>query len=433
MTSHQTALVLGASGGVGGEVARRLVARGWTVRALHRNPDRLSTTDRAAGFTWLRGDAMSASDVAAAAEGASVIVHAVNPPGYRNWGRLVLPMLDNTIAAARAAAARIVLPGTVYNFGPDTFPEPQETSPQHPTTVKGGIRVEMERRLRVAADAGAPVLIVRAGDFFGPQAANNWFAQGLVRAGKPLAAITYPGRRGIGHQWAYLPDVAETMVRLLEKSDSLENFAVFHMEGHWDADGTQMVAAVRTAADNPGIKLRTLPWLPMRLLAPLVPLFRELAEMRYLWATPIHMGNARLREFLGAEPHTKLDIAVRETLIGLGCLRRRPPRRVAARPASPRARVRRQSPPAPPPGRRSQPPGRRGDTSRRRCPDHPRPGADGRAPRPPPDQGRPGPGGVPHPTRRPRRHAGLAWLGKREALSWSNNLHWSVPGGYYTT
>lgn len=328
MTSHRTALVLGASGGVGGEVARRLAARGWTVRALNRNPDRLSAADKASGFVWVRGDAMSAADVAAAAEGACVIVHAVNPPGYRNWGRLVLPMLDNTIAAARAAGARIVLPGTVYNFGPDAFPELGEASPQHPVTVKGGIRVEMERRLRVAADAGTPVLIVRAGDFFGPKAANNWFSKGLVQAGKPVASVTYPGKRGIGHQWAYLPDVAETMVRLVEMPDVLESFSVFHMEGHWDPDGTQMIAAIRKAAGNPDIRVRRFPWLLIRSLAPVVPLFRELAEMRYLWTTAIHMRNARLTAVLGGEPHTKLDVAVRETLIGMGCVAMGPPRQV---------------------------------------------------------------------------------------------------------
>jgi hypothetical protein len=58
-----------------------------------------------------------------AAKGCSVIVHAVNPPGYRNWAQLVLPMLDNTIAAAKAEGATIVLPGTVYNYGPDAFPD----------------------------------------------------------------------------------------------------------------------------------------------------------------------------------------------------------------------------------------------------------------------------------------------------------------------
>lgn len=320
MTIARTALVLGATGGVGGEVARRLVARGWRVRALNRNPDALPDSSRVEGLSWLRGDAMSANDVAAAAAGTSVIVHAVNPPGYRNWGRLVLPMLNNAIAAARANHARIVLPGTVYNFGPDAFPDLHEDSPQNPITVKGGLRVEMERRLRVAATEGASVLIVRAGDFFGPLPGGSWFSQGLVKPGKPVAAITYPGRSGVGHQWAYLPDVAETVVRLLEKADALEPFATFHMDGHWDADGTGMIEAIRAAAGNPRIPVRRTPWPLIRLLSPVVPLFRELAEMRYLWRAPIRMDNRRLKAMLGEEPHTPLDVAVRATLVGIGCL-----------------------------------------------------------------------------------------------------------------
>src|SRR5690606_31022307 len=97
-----------------------------------------------------------------------VIVHAVNPPGYRNWDRLVLPMIDNTIAAARAAGgARIVLPGTIYNFDPAKTPVISEISPQHPQSRKGAIRVELEERLRRAAP-DVPSLILRAGDFFGP-------------------------------------------------------------------------------------------------------------------------------------------------------------------------------------------------------------------------------------------------------------------------
>ena len=42
--------------------------------------------------------------------------------------------------------------------------------------------------------------------------------------------------------------------------------------------------------------------------------------MRYLWREPLRLDNARLVAFLGAEPHTPLDEAVRETLEGLGCL-----------------------------------------------------------------------------------------------------------------
>jgi nucleoside-diphosphate-sugar epimerase len=320
MTTHPTALVLGATGGIGGEVTTLLLRRGWTVRAMHRKPDTLPAARQAAGLRWFRGDAMSRSDVAGAASGVSVIIHAVNPPGYRNWGKLVLPMLDNTIAAAAANAARIVLPGTVYNFGPDALADLKEDAPQAPVTTKGQIRAEMEGRLRAVAAAGCKVLIVRAGDFFGPSAANNWFSQALVKRGKPVSTITYPGAPGIGHQWAYLPDVAATIVRLLEKSSELEPFAVFHMQGHWDADGTEMIAAIRRTVGNPGIKVAKMPWGLMRLLSPFVPLFRELAEMRYLWTTPVRLDNAHLLSVLGAEPHTPLDAAVRETLLSLGCL-----------------------------------------------------------------------------------------------------------------
>ena len=109
-------------------------------------------------------------------------------------------------------------------------------------------------------------------------------------------------------------------MRLLEQPAALEPFAVFHMEGEWDANGAQMIEAIRAVVGNPKIKVRKMPWLMVRLLSPFVPLFRELSEMRYLWLTPIRMHNARLTAILGAEPHTPLEDAVRETLIGLGCL-----------------------------------------------------------------------------------------------------------------
>jgi hypothetical protein len=75
---------------------------------------------------------MNPADVVRGAEGAAVVVHAVNPPGYRDWGQLVLPMLESSIQAARASGARILLPGTIYNYGPDAFPVLREASAQNP-------------------------------------------------------------------------------------------------------------------------------------------------------------------------------------------------------------------------------------------------------------------------------------------------------------
>ncbi len=263
---------------------------------------------------------MIPATVLAAAKGVDLIVHGANPPGYRNWSGLVLPMLESTIAAAKACGARIVLPGTVYNFGPDAGPVLTELSPQNPKTRKGAIRVAMERRLQEASRAGVRVLIVRAGDFFGPHAGNNWFAQGLVKPGAPVRAVTYPGSQSIGHSWAYLPDLAETMVQLIEREADLARFDVFHFGGHWFEPGVDIAEAVRRVVGDPRLPIKRLPWWLIYAAAPFVTTFREMIEMRYLWQVPIRLDHAKLVKFLGAEPHTPVDEAIRGTLIGLGCL-----------------------------------------------------------------------------------------------------------------
>jgi nucleoside-diphosphate-sugar epimerase len=321
MAIKNAVLVLGATGGVGGEVARQLRDGGWTVRALQRRG--AQPIEQRNGITWIRGDALNAGDVIAAADGCSVIVHAVNPPGYRRWSEFVLPMLDNSIAAATALGATVVLPGTVYNFGPDALPVLTEKSPQHPVTRKGAIRVEMERRLFAASTRGAHVLIVRAGDFFGPMARNNWFSQGLIKPGKPVSAVSNPGSRGVGHQWSYLPDVARTIALLLERRESLKPFATFHMAGHWDADGSQIAESIRrVVAERTGRtpRISAFPWWLLSLASPFVTTFREMRELRYLWNEPVRMDNARLTAVLGHEPHTPLDEAVEATLVGLGSI-----------------------------------------------------------------------------------------------------------------
>ncbi|HEY4057419.1 MAG TPA: NAD-dependent epimerase/dehydratase family protein [Kofleriaceae bacterium] len=316
MTKKKLALVLGATGGIGGTVARTLLARGWRVRAMGR--DAVGAAKKLPAYEWVQGDAMNAADVLAAAQGAEVIVHAVNPPGYKDWETLVVPMLDNTIAAAKAVGARIVFPGTVYNFGPNAFPTLRETSPQNPKSKKGALRVEMERRLE-AVSSDVQVIIVRCGDYFGPNAASNWFSAAMVKPGQKVSTIRNPGYRGVGHQWAYLPDVAETMVRLLERASELPAFAVYHMDGFFDADGTELAAAIARVAGN-GAKVKPFMWWIVPIAAPFVTFMREVKEMRYLWRESLRMSNDRLLSALGEEPHTPIDEAVRTTLASLGCI-----------------------------------------------------------------------------------------------------------------
>lgn len=322
MNGKQKALVLGATGGIGGEVARQLRERGWTVRAMKRGLD--AAARNRDGLEWVEGDALVSADVCAAAEGCDVIVHAVNPPGYRRWSELVLPMIDNTITAARARRATVILPGTVYNFGPDAFPMVAEDAAQNPVTRKGAIRVQLEQRLQAAAAHGElQAIILRAGDFFGPRAGNSWVSQAMVKPGQPVRMVQLPGKPGTGHQFAYLPDVARTMAALIERRRELPPFARFHMAGHWDADGTTMARTIQRVAHRcgqPMPKVKPFPWWMVRLASPFVTTLRELLEMRYLWQQEVRMVNDKLVAFLGHEPHTPWDDAVEASLRGMGCL-----------------------------------------------------------------------------------------------------------------
>lgn len=319
-SEQKKALILGATGGIGSEVARQLNNAGWHVNAVKRSAHQ---TPENQNITWFQGDALNQADVEAAAEGCQIILHGVNPAGYKNWETLVLPMLDNTIAVAKKISAAIVLPGTVYNYGSDAFPLLHETSPQNPVTKKGRIRVEMEQRLRDFAEQGGQVIIVRAGDFFGPSGANSWFSQGLIKPNKPIKTITNPSAISVGHQWAYLPDVAKIMLKLIETRDTLDSFSTFHMNGFWDQDGTQMAKAIRRVVQkNTGKtpKVSAFPWWLMPLIAPFNKTLREMMEMRYLWQQPIRMNNSKLIQALGEEPATPIDKAVEDTLKGFNCL-----------------------------------------------------------------------------------------------------------------
>jgi len=312
----RTALIIGATGSFGAHALCALVRRGWTVRALARDPGkaRQQAGDRMP-IEWIQGDAMDLTDVAKAAAGVSIIVHAANPPRYKNWRGLALPMLRATIAAAKAQGARIVVPGNVYNFAPDAGPAIAEDAPQAPVTRKGQVRVEMETMLREATDDGAKVLILRAGDFFGPAAPNSCLAWLTTRKAGRVTSVYRPGPAA--HAFAYLPDLAETLGRILEREDELADFEVFHFAGHWLEHGEDMAMAIRRAANDAAIPIKPFPYPMLIALSPFVTLFRELLEMRYLWEKPIGLSDAKLQAFLGEVPATPLDTAVREALADL--------------------------------------------------------------------------------------------------------------------
>ncbi len=340
------ALVVGARGGFGQQMVQALAAHGWGVRAFMRPvgsgvaQGRAAVGDLPAGaIQILWGNASDADALREAATGVDVLVHAVNPPGYRHWDTLALPMLRASMAAAVQHGARLVMPGNVYNYAPDVPQPVAETAPQRPLTRKGRVRVQMEQALRDAAEReGLASLVMRAGDFFGGVGPSSWFNICLAKPGRPVRRIVDPHQPGVGHTWAYLPDLAEATARVLalglREPQRLAPAECLHFKGHEQADGQALarcIAEVVVAHGGPAPRRSAMPWWLVHALAWAVPMLAEVREMRHLWQQPLALDHQRLVGLIGLEPHTPLALAVADTLKRQGCLPARPEEAAAIR------------------------------------------------------------------------------------------------------
>jgi nucleoside-diphosphate-sugar epimerase len=300
-----TVLILGANGHLGRAVAIAFARAGWRVLAQVRRAGEPIAGD----VHWLSCDARDVAALVRSGQGARVVVNGLNPP-YTRWEREALPLAQAAIDVALGLGATLMLPGNVYVFG-DRMPAVlDEATPFRPSTSKGRIRVAIEQAMRAAADQGLRSVVIRAGDFYGG-GPGNWFDQAIT-ARLAAGRVTWPGELDAMHAWAWLPDLAEVFVRVAQVRERLETSAVLHYPGH-ALTGRELVAAIERAAGRP-LKVGRLPWALMRVLSPVVPMWRALLEMRYLWQVPHRLSGERLAAAIGEVPVTPLAITLADAL-----------------------------------------------------------------------------------------------------------------------
>jgi nucleoside-diphosphate-sugar epimerase len=210
----------------------------------------------------------------------------------------------------------VVLPANVYTYGADMPAVLDENTSMHPTSRKGALRVALEERLR---EAGIRTIVLRAGDFFGGGSSGSWFDRVIIRY-VDQKRLTYPGPLNVVHEWAYLPDLVAAMVPLVEARAQFNSFETFGFAGHAVTGAEFTGAIMRTLRRD--MTIGTMPWWLLRMIGPVVPTFRELAEMSYLWETPHRIDGRKLKAAIGAIPRTPLDIAIATSLEELGLLKR---------------------------------------------------------------------------------------------------------------
>jgi nucleoside-diphosphate-sugar epimerase len=302
----KTVLVLGANGGVGKVVAKAFLDKGWRVLGLVR-----AGKATGEGIVPIHADLFDASAVARATGPVDLVFNGLNVP-YPVWAEKALPTYTAAADICEALNARQIYPGSVYNFGSSMPPILTPQTPFAADTLKGRIRVSIEGLFRERAEAGRlRTIVIRAGDFFGSEAPNSWMGA-LVAKDLGKGKIVTPGKKTTVHAWAFLPDLAATVVKLAEVEATLGAYEVFHFE-------SQNVSAKRLA-DAAGMALSRkvavghMPRVLFSLIAMFDPFMRAALEMLYLWDVPHALEDPRLAEVIGELPHTPLSEAMKTLL-----------------------------------------------------------------------------------------------------------------------
>lgn len=299
--------ILGA-GLIGAELNRQLLAFGDDVTIGTRSGTELP------GAAAVTVDASDPDGVRKAAAGADTIFVCTNPP-YPNWAEEWPPIGRAAIAAARATGARLVLMGNLYAHGIPSGPM-TATTPFNPADTKGRIRAELSEAIFAAHRRGEiQATEIRASDYFGPGAGGGTAHLGTeffapLLAGKTAWAVGNPGLR---HSWAYLPDIAAT---LLAAARTEAAFGRPWITPHsTDLDRNSIADLVAERSGKRG-KVTGIPGWLLHGLGRFNPRMREVAASSYQFTHEFIADSSETENLLGLTA-TPLDRALDTTLASI--------------------------------------------------------------------------------------------------------------------
>lgn len=301
--SAELHVVFGA-GQVGGTLARRLLNAGKSVRIAKRSPGGVPP-----GAALAQGDAADPAFCARAAEGAATVYHCMNPPyDARVWAELVPRWMDNLIAAAGRAGARLVVLDNVYMLGRPGGRTLDEDTPSNPCSRKGEIRARAAERLFDAHRRGDVLATSgRASDYYGPEGTLTHLGDQFwrrVMADRTAWVLVNPDAV---HTYHYVPDVAAALVTL--GGAGADAYGRPWMLPCTPAGTMRQLVDTLARALGREIRLRGASRWVVRALGAVVPLVREVGEMLYQWDEPFVISDRRFREHFRQAPTDANDAA----------------------------------------------------------------------------------------------------------------------------
>ena len=265
----------GATGFIGGHVARKLRERGDEVRALVRSPEKAGALEEL-GCELVSGSLSSPAEIASGLEGCDAAIHGaaiyeVGIPESRHEAMRDANVLGTERvlrAALEAGIERVVYISTVAAFG-DTDGKVVDETYEHPghdfTTYYEQTKYEAHQiARRMINEDGLPCVIVQPGGVYGPgdhSELGNLTKQTL--AGK-LPLIPFPD---FGVNVVHVEDVADGVLLALDDGEVGEQYVL-------GGENTTNRELIGTIAEVGGRKppTRAMPTVLLKSAAPLGPL-----------------------------------------------------------------------------------------------------------------------------------------------------------------
>ncbi|MGA8048700.1 MAG: NAD-dependent epimerase/dehydratase family protein [Burkholderiales bacterium] len=301
-------VVFGA-GQVGTPLAAKLLEEGRRVRVVRR---KLGTVEP--GVELMLGDALDPGFCAHACEGAEVVYHCMNPAyDAATWAEVVPRTMENLIAAAGRAGARLVVLDNLYMLGRTGGRPMNEDTPMNPCSRKGEIRARAAERLLEAHKKGEVRAVAgRASDYFGPRGTLTYLGDFFWKRALAGREVWSPVDPDAVHTYHYIPDVAAGLAQLGRAHDDALGRA-------WmlpcQPAGTMRDLIERfTRCLGKPINVSKIPKTLIRAIGLFVPLMREMSEMLYQWDEPFVVDDRRFRERFSARP-VAAETAARATVV----------------------------------------------------------------------------------------------------------------------
>lgn len=149
-TDNRPILVTGATGFIGLEVVRRLVAVGRPVRAVFRRHHRAALLAQLPA-EMIMADLTSRESLRRAVDGCSAVIHCAGRATFESYDRLRPTLVDGTAAladeAVQAGVERFVFASSLFVHGGDDGPVVDGSSPANPDIDYGRAKVVAETNL----------------------------------------------------------------------------------------------------------------------------------------------------------------------------------------------------------------------------------------------------------------------------------------------